>query len=57
MVLMSPWLAALDLGVRLSRKTLKIIRQNFTRALLYNVTPSRSRPLRLSEKIIRLKIG
>lgn len=36
MVLMSPRLAALDHGVRLARKTLRIIRQNFTRALLYN---------------------
>jgi Cu2+-exporting ATPase len=36
MVLMSPRLAALDHGVRIARKSLKIIRQNFARALLYN---------------------
>ena len=36
MVLMSPHLAALEQGVELARKTIRIIRQNLTRSLLYN---------------------
>jgi Cu2+-exporting ATPase len=36
MVLMSPHLAALEQGVELARKTIRIIRQNLTRSLIYN---------------------